>query len=795
MSTRGILVVLCAGLVARANVGASGRRPQSVLALGRSSGCAVLANGGVSCWGTNEFGQLGTGQVDDNLHVPAAVPGLSDVVSVAMQRDFACALTGAGNVKCWGSNGGSWLGDGTTSDHFTPVLVQGPNAGQTLAGAKALSVGLAHSCVVTGRGDVLCWGANSSGQLGTNDTLRRAIATLIYNPASTRFVDVAVGSAHTCALASDGTVWCWGGNQVNQLNSGNGLPSYKPVQVGGIAGARSLSAGGDHSCVVRADGTVKCWGTPEHFQLGDNNTLARVKAVSAGLASTCALTAAGEVYCWGDNTYRTFGAGREYALADPTLMPVPNAVAVAVGRSSVCVANGAGQVLCWGENFGGELGDGTRHHRQATDPFVLDLRAMGATPMTAAGSYHSCALAETTGPPSARCWGQNSNAQVGDGTTVSPRLLPVSTTPMAAWPTSVQSGNSFTCALESNGTAQCWGLGTLGALGNGVLTRQTTPIAVAGGLGGTGLQLSAGWEFAMALLADGTVKAWGTNAQGQLGDGTTAQRNTPVSVLAAAGTPLGGITAVAAGAYHACFLKNDGTVWCVGSNSFGQLGTNNTTNSVWPVATQPLAGRAIGLTAGWYHTCALLDDGQIQCWGRNATGALGDGTTTDRWKPTSTADLCVHSVGTFGAALSSTCSDLVAQICAADPYCCNTSWDGICINEVLTIGNQNPSLGVNRAVALQAANSQGTCAIAANGELSCWGYDGYGQLGNGGYTNEPWPWRAAPLSRAGSVATGPYHTCGTMSDGTMWCWGFNGYGEIGDGTTTTRPWPVSVTSF
>ncbi len=798
------LVLPCALALAApagANVGdrAAGGRPYSVLSVGELSSCAVLSDGTVECWGANDFGQLGSGGKDTARHPPALVDGLAGVVSVGVGRYFGCALSVDGGVRCWGSNGRGWLGDASTTDHFAPTQVQGPLVGQPLGQVKALSVGRNHSCAVNSAGNVFCWGSNSNGQLGDGTTVDRALATPA--AANARFVDVAVGAVHTCALASDGRVWCWGNNSKGQLGDGttDGSTTPRPSLVDN---ARALASGSTHSCAVLVDGTVACWGSDDYHETGScgkgqcaistANGMTNARSIAVGDQYACALAADGKVACWGRNDFHQLGGAAWGASASAVTVTAIDAVALATGVATTCAATAGGQVLCWGDNMQGEAGDVGTKPLDASAPNVVALArvAMGPSPAASAGTYSSCALTAggKAGQPAARCWGDNAANEIGDGSTVE-RITPGFTAPTAGWPVSVVSGAYFHCALESSGSSECWGTSNAGALGDGG-TVAAVPTPVIGGGKGAGIALSAGYDFALELLSDGSLLAWGDNSDGQLGTGSYTPSGLPVSVAGAAH-----VTAVAAGAFHACALLVDGSVACWGDNTYGQLGNGGWSGSPVPEATLPLARPAIALTAGWYHTCALLDDGSVQCWGYNGYGALGNGTTIGTVEPTLLVDACAHSVCAANAgALASGCDNVATTVCASDPYCCTVQWDAVCVSEVASLAGQDCGQGVDRAIAL-AAGGFGTCALVHDGTLSCWGWNGHGQLGAGDGGDRKSPWQAMPLGGVVGASAGGLSTCASRADGGVWCWGYNGYGEVGDGTLTERDAPVPAIGF
>ncbi|MFZ9393407.1 MAG: RCC1 domain-containing protein, partial [Ilumatobacteraceae bacterium] len=215
---------------------------------------------------------------------------------------------------------------------------------------------------------------------------------------------------------------------------------------------------------------------------------------------------------------------------------------------------------------------------------------------------------------------------------------------------SITLGGDHTCALLSTGSVKCWGLNDLGQLGDGTTTSRSLPVDVLVSLGGSPLTgvtaISAGTSHTCALLSTGSVKCWGYNGDGEFGNGTTTNSSLPVDVLVSlGGSPLTGVSAITAGAYHTCALLSTGSVRCWGLNNYGQIGDGTSgagTNRLAPTAVlvslggSPLTGVS-AITAGAYHTCALLSTGSVRCWGLNNYGQIGDGTSgagTNRLAPT-----------------------------------------------------------------------------------------------------------------------------------------------------------------
>ncbi|MFZ4580452.1 MAG: RCC1 domain-containing protein [Myxococcota bacterium] len=185
----------------------------------------------------------------------------------------------------------------------------------------------------------------------------------------------------------------------------------------------------------------------------------------------------------------------------------------------------------------------------------------------------------------------------------------------------------------ASGAVRCWGWNASGQLGDGSTASRAVPGPVVGLLPGA-MALTAGTSHACALLADGSVRCWGANSGGQLGDGTKTNSAVPIVVNGLST----GATAITAGGSHTCALLAGGGIECWGSNGSGQLGAGSTMAAASPIAVSTLGGKAVSVSAGDLHTCALLAGSIIKCWGRNVYGQLGDGTTIDRTSP----------VGVFG---------------------------------------------------------------------------------------------------------------------------------------------------
>jgi len=360
---------------------------------------------------------------------------------------------------------------------------------------------------------------------------------------------------------------------------------------------------------------------------GDASSLdSSASAISVGSYSACALLSGGSVTCWGANDWGELGSGTSSSSSTPvTVSGLSHATAVSAGALSACALLTGGSVDCWGDNENGELGNGTTG-LSSTPVTVTGLS--DATAMSA-GDEFACALLSGG---SVDCWGDNENGELGNGTSgvATDSSTPVIVTGISD-ATAISAGYDFACALLSSGSVACWGDNEFGELGNGTTTGPgtclsgapcaTTPVAVSGITNATAI--SAGYDFACALLSGGSVACWGDNGAGELGNGTTSSSSTPVTV-----TGLSHATAISAGYRFACALLSGGSVVCWGLNAEGELGNGTSMNfSSTPVTVSGVSD-ATAISAGYDFACALLSGGSVACWGDNGDGELGNGTTS-----------------------------------------------------------------------------------------------------------------------------------------------------------------------
>lgn len=345
----------------------------------------ILSQGEVSAPKPWEFELNGATEFRFSILVSTTVPDpgaysvhLTRVVAGAYH---ACGDGSDGKVYCWGQNYYGQLGDGTTTNRSTPVAVAAP-AGISLSGVSSRG-NATHTCAIGSDGKVYCWGQNDKGQLGDGTTSQQNSPVAARTPEQVRFAAVAVGVSRTCAESTVGTVYCWGRNDTGQLGSGAPTNRTTPVEVPAPA----------------------------------NVTFSRV---SAGGSHTCAHGSDGELYCWGYNAAGQLGTGSTSITTPVTPVSAPDKVTfsgVDAGFSHTCARGSDSNLYCWGNNSVGALGDGTTV--RSLIPLAVSLPDVNVLSVTA-GSNYTCAATDE----GAYCWGSGFTGQLGDGTSQN-RSLPV----------------------------------------------------------------------------------------------------------------------------------------------------------------------------------------------------------------------------------------------------------------------------------------------------------------------------------------------------------------------------------
>ncbi|HEY6559763.1 MAG TPA: hypothetical protein VI072_20915 [Polyangiaceae bacterium] len=340
---------------------------------------------------------------------------------------------------------------------------------------------------------------------------------------------VATGSYHTCALRTDGSVWCWGNNDYGQVWDPSVATRPSPTRVSLRARVIGITAGGSHTCAKKSNGTLWCWGENYYGEVGDGTT------------------------------------------DSPKLIPFQvallgeNATDVSLGALHTCARKNDGTVWCWGYNYDGQLGLGVAGDSSVPVPSLVSALPEGIAQVEA-GAAHACARTERG---AVWCWGNNMLGQLGNGDTAESEPVPIESAALPSCVARIATGAYHTCALSEDGALHCWGSndkGQLGAVPDGSPALGAKSVALADQV----MSMDTGLQHTCAVSSVGALWCWGDNEFGQLGIGSNeAWSATPLEL-----TTLGAqIVSVHTGYAHTCAVTTDKTLWCWGDNRFGQLGT------------------------------------------------------------------------------------------------------------------------------------------------------------------------------------------------------------------------------
>lgn len=688
---------------------------------------ALKDDGTVWAWGSNDLGQLGNGTIN-NASTPIQVIGLDSVVSITGSYYNSMALREDGTVWIWGDGIRGVLGYNAPIDYkqLTPIQIKG------LENVMQVDMSYLHGAALKKDGTVWTWGFNESGQLGDGSVADHATPYQVQGLAGV--VKISASYAHTLALTKDGKVWSWGNNYYGEIGDGSGVQKrLVPVRAANLEGIVDIEAGELYSLATKKNGSIWAWGNNMYGQLGNGTKIAQITRTLVsgipfptdtippsvpGQLKTTGKTSATVVLSWEESTDNH--AVKEYLIyKGGALLTTLGVDGKSIDSSTGYTVTGltAGtqyKFTVKAKDYAGNI-SASSNEVTATTEVSLPIAV-------SAGANHTLAL-KSDG--SVWAWGNNGSGQLGDGY-LSSLLLPKQAINVTSI-TAVSTGNAFSLALKSDGTVWGWGQNTIGQLGNTALNpQQTNPKKIEAF--DSVIAISAGSTHALALKSDGTVWAWGSNFNGELGNGTTNNLYVPTKI-----SSLTNVKAISAGMFYSLALKTDGTVWAWGGNDNGQLGDGTTTNRLVPVKISSLSG-VDSITAGLYHALALKQDGTVWSWGYNSYGQLGDGTYSNRMTPVKVGSLS---------------------------------------------GIKQISAGMYHSLAKSASS------------VYAWGYNNSGQLGNNGYSNSALPVTVSSLTVTKDIEAGFNHNAVVTSSDVM-TWGDNASGQLGNGTSVSSKIPVLV---
>jgi alpha-tubulin suppressor-like RCC1 family protein len=725
--------------------------------IARDSVTVILRAFSLRGWGRNDRGQIGDGTLFSRNR-PVTLPYLQGVKQIAAGLNHTVALLTDGSLRAWGDSSVSQVG-GLAPAASNPVPVQLNDSDPVLDLKNIVQVACGDHFTVALDASGIAWFWGGFDFPWDDPVPAVSAVTTAFAWSSNWFgisniKEVAAGSNHIMFLLSDGTLRVTGRNHHGQFgdNTSSNFTDYgsfpSTVTLAGGVRARAIFAGGDSCAYIGDNGALYTWGRNHNGQLGLGDKVGRLvptqvgantdwNQVSLSITHALGIRSGNVAQVWGSNGNGQLGTNDLNERLTPAT-PVAGfgairAVAVAAGVEGSVILDEGGTVRTSGINLLGTLGTGSASANSIVFQTVTGLNGIAQIDI---GEQHVVAL---KGDNPVVGFGLDFTGQLGTGRVNS---TPVATSPVGI-STAVQviAGSTQTLVRLADGSALGFGFNFQGEVGDGTFNAVATPVpvllppapAIATMDAGQSMAADAGQSMAAAILADGSVWTWGSNGSGQLGDGSNTTRPTPSQISAVGMTPA---TAISVGQNHMLAVGPGGSVWAWGNNLYGQLGIPSPPNSSnLPLAVPGISG-AVAVSAGETHSLALLSNGTVLAWGRNFSGQLGDGTTTDRATP-------------------------------------------------------QPVPGLTGVVAVS-AGTRHSIALLSNGTVRAWGDNGSGQLGNGGLVDSPVPVQVGFLTGVTAVAAGGNHTLALLGDQTLAAWGENLFGQIGDSTTTNALFPTGV---
>jgi alpha-tubulin suppressor-like RCC1 family protein len=766
---------------------------------------AVRPDGLVWAWGMNSSGQAGQGTTVSPQVLPRMVAGLTGITTIGAGDAHGLARRTSGAVAAWGLNGSGRLGDGSTTTRLLPVDVSG------VTDAVAVAAGDDHTLALRADGTVLAFGHNAAGELGDGSTTTRLTPVAVSG--LTSITALSAGRDFSLARKQDGTVWAWGENSSFQLADGTTTDRSTPAAIAGITTATAVAAGTLHGLALLADGTVVGWGRNVAGALGDGTTtnrsapvavvgLTNIVAIAAGMDFSLALDSSGTVWSWGTNGTGQLADGGTTGRTSPAAIGgLADIVQITAGGQHALALTADGTVYAWGRNLYGAVGDGTTTDRLT--PVAISGPTMAwrvATPQLSLGSgqYNTeQTVTVTVADPDAtlRYTTTGVDPTASDATVASGGTLNITssqTLKVSGWksgaPTSVVATGVYelkvvaptmtpgTAAYTTppsvaiaTSTASATSRYTLdGTEPSPASAQYGSPVTVAQSVTVRARSYRSGWTPSDVAVASYLV------SEGQLATPTLAP---------AGGTFTDPVIVTLSGPAGATLRYTlDGSTPAVSSAIYRE--------PLLVSATTVVTARAF--KSGWTASTATATTYAVDATGAAPTPVLS---------PSSgqyTTQQLVTVTGAAGTTLRYTTSGLDPT--ETDPAV--TSGSTILVDRTTVLKVRAWQAGVTpsrvRASAYLitgavAAGRDHSLALTADRKVYSWGYNYYGQTGDGGSANRLSPVHV--LSNVVAIAAGDYHSLALLADGTVMAWGQNGSGALGDGTTTLRRTPTAVSGL
>jgi alpha-tubulin suppressor-like RCC1 family protein len=684
--------------------------------------------------GSSVWGETGEG-LASNSTTPKEIQAGSTWVDAGVTNSGQNYYLVKSDGTLWsiGQNFSGQVGDNTTTFRTNDTFVQ---IGSGLGSFQYVLTHNGGGFARESGGSMYCWGANTNGMLGTNDTTNRSSPVAVFLTFGTWPSDksrVGIGSFHWISPSNTNYLFGCGRNSNGELGVGDTVDRSSPVWIGSSNDWSKAAAGNDSTCAIKTNGTLWAWGANVQGQLGLNSTTSysspvQVGAdsdwanVTVGFFSALAIKTDGTLWGWGSNTVGQLGDGTTTTRSSPVQIgALSNWSQVATGVTGTIAIKTDGTLWTWGANANAQLGDGS--FQNSSSPIQVGT-ATNWTEISTSGS-NTVVL------------NSNSDVYVLGTYFYAPRYVssPVQVGSINNW-LSASFGASYVLAIKTDNTLWAWGLNTVGQLGTNNLIGYSSPVQV--GKNKTWSVVSTAARTSLAVKTDGTLWSWGDNTAGPLGDNSAVTKSSPVQV----GALTDWSTVFCCGFSASSFaIKTNNTLWAWGNNPNGILGLGFSGGSrSSPVQVGALTDWAqISGTTG--TAGAIKTNGTLWTWGAGASGQRGSNSVTNVFSPVQVGAL--------------------------------TTWAHIA--------------GTGNAFA----------AVKTDGTLWVWGQNNFGQLGLNDTTNRSSPVQVGALTNWSKVQSASSNGgfIALKTDGTIWAWGANFAGNLGLSNLTNYSSPVQIGSL
>jgi len=712
-----------------------------------------------------------------------------DFIKIASGNTHSIAITSDHKVYAWGTNSSGQLGDGTTTSRLKPIDITSSFNLHSNEWINNIDARAEFSIATSSGNRVFTWGNNSSFKLGDGTVVNRFMPTDISSDLNLDYdesiIDVSCGKTFAMIATSHSRVFGWGNSYYGQLTELYVLRT-KPIEITENFNLLSnekvvkIVSGESHGLMYTTYNRILSWGHNSYGQLGINSliecstpiditnkfnlqTNEKVNHIVTGKYHSLLVTSNNRVFTWGDNTYGQLGDGTLVNKLIPT--EITNKFSLLLGEEIIKVSTkddhyilltSSNRVFTWGYNNNGQLGNKTFVHSSLPIEIItnFNLQTNETINDVIAGFDFSFAITSTK---QVYAWGNNLYGQFGNSTTSS-RLTPEeSLLEFQGELEKVITGGDHSFGITSTKRVFSWGYNAYGQLGDGLTTNRYIPIEITSRfgllIGETIMDISVGDVHTFAITSYRRVFAWGNNDYCQLGDGTNIQRASPVTIsfdLAIDDM----IIKIITHKLHSFAITKNGKVFSWGANYNGQLGNGNNLLTMIPTEITTNFDLSQGekitkIVLGKFYSLAISSSNRVFSWGYNQHGQLGDGSFEKR-------NLPLDITGNFNLNIGETIIDLSAA--------------------------NNHSL-----------------AVSSTGRVFSWGFNQYGRLGDGTYQNKNTPvditeeFDLSSNETITKVLAGEHHSLALSSNNRIFAWGYNQFGQLGDGSQEIRYLPVDIT--